>query len=309
VRLTRRIATLSWIALTCLGACADLLDIAENPVLVPPDPFTCTKDDARPPPPPMPDKAVVRVHACDFISSNCSTPVKGLTAKLCEKKDFPCENPKLADLKDTDGDLTFEVPTGGSLGAGFDGYLSVNGPVELCTNKMSVTGADACALVPKCDAAKKAAKDNDCLIPTYIPALLFFNPPITADSVAPMVLPLIPSIAGMNLLAGGGGPTVETSQGVVFATGLDCTGRPAAGLTFNSSPASKSIVYVDNGLISFSTTETDGTGVSGLLGIPFGFAWVSVRSNGPMGPTELAKIGVQILPSTVSYVALAPAHN
>ena len=86
-------------------------------------------------------------------------------------------------------------------------------------------------------------------------------------------------------------------------------GRPAAGLTFSSSPASKNVVYVDNGLISFTTTETDATGVAGLLGIPFGFAWVSVYSKGSMGPTELAKIGIQILPSTASYVALGPAHN
>lgn len=309
MRLTTRIATLSWSALTCLSACADLLDIAENPVLVPPDPFSCTENDAPKPQPPMRDNAIVRVHACDFISSNCSTPVRGLTAKLCEKKDFPCEKPKIAELKDTDGDLMFEVPTGGSLGTGFDGYLSVNGPVELCTNKTSVTGADACVLVPKCDKAKQAAQDNDCLIPTYIPALLFFNPPITADSVAPIVLPLIPSIAGMNLLAGGGGQTVEISEGIVFATGFDCMGRPAAGLTFSSSPASKHVVYVDNGLISFKTIETDASGVAGLLGIPFGFAWVSAYSKGPMGPTELAKIGVQILPSTASYVALAPAQN
>jgi hypothetical protein len=284
-----------------------LLDIAENPVLVPPDPFACSEDDAPKPQPPMRDKAIVRVHACDFISTNCSTPVKGLTAKLCDKKDFPCEKPRIAELKDTDGDVMFEVPTGGSLGAGFDGYLSVAGPVELCTKTSSATGLDACALVPKCDTAKKMSQDNDCLIPSYIPSMLFFNPPITTDSVTPIVLPLIPSIAGMSLVSGAGETTVDINQGIVFATGLDCEGRPAAGLTFNSSPMPKKIGYVDEGLLSFRSTKTDATGVGGLLGISSGFAWVSAFSNGAMGQNELAKIGIQILPSTVSYVALAPA--
>jgi hypothetical protein len=284
-----------------------LLDIAENPVFVPPDPFACTADDAAKPQPPMRDKAIVRVHACDFISTNCSTPVKGLTAKLCDKKDFPCEKPRIAELKDTDGDLMFEVPTVGSLGAGFDGYLSVMSPVELCTKTTSATGLDACALVPMCDAAKKMAQDKVCLIPTYIPAMLFFNPPIESDSVTPIVLPLIPSVQGMALIGGAGEKTVDINQGIVFATGLDCKSQPAAGLTFSSSPMSNKVGYVDNGLLSFMSKETDPSGVAGLLGIPFGFAWVSAFSNGAMGQTELAKIGVQILPSTVSYVALAPA--
>jgi hypothetical protein len=308
VRLTTRLASFSLAALASISACADVLDIAENPVLVPPDSFTC-KDGANSPSP-MPDNAVVRVRACDFISSNCSTPARGLTAKLCDKKDFPCEKPRIAELKDVDGELMFEVPTGGTLGSGFDGYLAVLGPLEQCGDKMNVAGLDACQLAPKCDMAKRMAQDKDCLIPTYIPALLFFNPPITADTSPPIVLPLIPSIAGQNLLAGAaGGATVDPSQGIVFATGLDCFGHPSAGMTFTSSPAAGRVIYIESGLVNPTAVATDRSGVAGLLGLPMGFAWVSAFTPGQMGAREVAKTGIQIMPATVSYVALAPTAN
>ena len=97
VRLSTVIFALSSGALTLLCGCADLLDIAENPMLVAPDPWLCTPGEPIPAPPAR-DKATVRVRACNFISTNCGTRVKGITAKLCDKKDVNCAAPIQADI-------------------------------------------------------------------------------------------------------------------------------------------------------------------------------------------------------------------
>jgi hypothetical protein len=302
VRPNSRISTLAAIALLFPSACADLLDIAENPVLVPPDPWMCKGGETMTPEMPVPDKAVVRVHACDFITTNCGTPVKGLTAKLCDKRDFSCSAPMKKDIRDVDGNLMVEVPTGGSLGAGFDGYLLVEGPMVDCTK----SPPGACMLAPECN---PAMPDEKCNIAAYIPSLLFFNPPVTADTVQPMILPLIANAAALTLVVAAGARTVDPTLGTVFATALDCDGHPAAGLTFgisNGSPMYGALFQV-KGVVSSMATSTDSSGVGGLLGVPMGFTKVSAY---PLGTTrEVASIGAQILPGTVTYVTLIPPHE
>ena len=253
----------------------------------------------------MKDKATVRVHACNFISSNCITPVTGLTASLCGKKDFNCQSPIETGLHDVDGDFTFQVPTGGASGTGFDGYLLVDTPTELCTNRDAFGGADTCVSLPACD---PAMPDESCALPTVIPALLFFNPPVIADLARPLVLPLIPYTAGISLVTGAGASTSALSSGIVFATGLDCAGSPAAGLHFDVLPAPPglSAVYQTNGVISASASETDASGLGGLLGVPAGFVRVSAYVQAAGARREVASIGAQIRPLTVTYVSLIP---
>jgi hypothetical protein len=256
------------------------------------------------PPTATKDKATVRVHVCDFISTNCGTPVTGVTAKLCDKRDFSCSSPMKKDIHDVDGDLVLEVPTGGSLGAGFDGYLQVEGPKVDC----SVAGPGACMLTPDCDPTTMMPSEK-CELLAYITGLLFFNPPVTDDTSKPMVLPLIPTIASVALITGAGAHTIDPSLGIVFATALDCEGRPAEGLTFGVSTGLPlyGMVFQEHGVPNSTARATDSSGIGGLLGVPSGFTTVSAF---PVGTTrEVASIGAQILPRTVTYVTLIPPQK
>lgn len=296
-------STLVASALVFVSGCADLLDIAENPQLVPPDPWACEPVDAMGPAPAMKEAATVRVHVCDFITSNCSTPVTGLKAKLCNKLDVTCMNPVKTDIHDVDGTLTFEVPTRGSLGEGFDGYLLVEGPTADCTKIDPI----ACSVAPDCD---PQMPDEACQVPVYITGLLFFNPPIAADTLQPIVLPFVPNLAALALInAAGAGGRVDPTLGSAFVTVLGCDGRPAGGLTFATSKGAPqyATLYLSNGTVMSSATATDASGTGGLLGVPMGFVTISAS---PAGTTrEVASFGVQIVPGTVSYVTLVPPRE
>jgi hypothetical protein len=251
----------------------------------------------------MKETATVSVHVCDFISSNCGTSVTGLKAKLCNKLDVTCMNPVQTDIRDVDGTLTFQVPTRGSLGEGFDGYLVVDGPKTDCTKLDPV----ACSVALGCD--PKMPSDA-CQVPVYITGLLFFNPPITADTVQPIVLPFIPNLAALALIgAAGAGGRVDPTLGSAFVTALGCDGQPASGLTFSTSKGAPqyATLYLANGTVMSSATATDASGTGGLLGVPMGFVTISAF---PAGTTrEVASFGAQIVPGTVSYVTLVPPRD
>jgi hypothetical protein len=293
----------------CSG-CADLLDIPDAPALIAQDPWECPAPAMDAPAGPKPEKALVRVHACNYITSNCSSVVTGLTASLCNKLDYNCGTPIQSGIHDVNGDLAFEVPTVGSLGTGFDGYLLVNSATELCTNEAAFGGPSSCVAAPGCD---PVAPSEKCRIPLFISGLLFFNPPINADSGQPIVLPLVPWVAGASLLPAAGSNRVEDqSLGIVFATGLDCAGIPAPGLTFRVSPTPPKLgtIFSVNGAPSASAVATDESGIGGLLGVPPGFVQVSAYVTDPnVGGREVASIGVQVLPTSITYVALVPARR
>jgi hypothetical protein len=290
-----------------VSACADLLDIAENPQLVPPDPWLCKggegSGDKMAPAPQTKATSVVRVHVCDLVTSNCSVPVKDVTAKLCNKLDVTCTKPIDASIKGADGDLTFDVPTRGSLGEGFDGYLLVEGPRADCTKSPELV---SCLLAPMCN---MSAPDENCVLPVYITALLFFNPPITEDSTKPIVLPLIQNTEAIRLVLAAGAGMVDPTLGSVFATILDCNGQPASGMTFATSKnkVQYATLFQVNGVVTNMATATDSSGVGGLLGVPEGFATVSAYPAGTA--REVASIGVQIVPGTVTYVTLIPPRS
>jgi hypothetical protein len=294
-----------WVRLCC--GCADILDIPETPMLVVADPWECRSDGVtQQPPAPRPDTAHVRVQSCNFISTNCAMPVTGLTASLCNKKDYNCNVPLRANIRDANGELNFDVPTGGAQSAGFDGYLQVTPSSELCTNE-AMFGAFACALAPNCNVA---APDDNCKLPLFVPGLLFFNPPVAVDPPQPFVLPMLPYATAVNLVVAAGAQRADTTVGSVFVTGLDCDGHPAAGLTFRISPGTPlyGSVYQANGVISTAATETDESGLGGLLGISAGFVTITAYTGEPGAQRAVASVGVQIVPSTVTYVTLVPSH-
>ena len=109
-------------AIHALTGCADLLDLPRTDTLslAPTGPWRCI---GTPPKAAVPatSSAIVRFQVCDFIS-NCTVPVTGLEARLCDKLDIGCLNPRVTDLHDVDGVIEVEVPMGPR---GFDGYLQV----------------------------------------------------------------------------------------------------------------------------------------------------------------------------------------
>lgn len=261
------------------------------------------------PPAPKSDRAHVTVHACSFTSGGgCPEAVTGLTATLCNTLDVECNMPVLQNLHDTNGDFEFDVPTGGPSGKGFDGFLRIASMTGLCTDA-SVFGPAApkiCGIAPQCDPNQP---DEKCRLPQYVNALLFFNPPVTADVQRPILVPLILNAVSAQLLAASGTKMTETGQGFVFATVLDCQGEPASEAMLDLMPmptVPPNKLYLTGGVIS-GATMTDETGIGGLIGVPQGFKTIIATRTGKNGP-EKGTAGIKVEPQTGSYVSviLAP---
>lgn len=296
-------------ALCAASGCAAALDLPDSPTLVVEDNALSCASSSVTRVAPVRDKATVRVHACDFISTNCSATVTSLTASLCDKRDVNCSTPIQSGLHDINGDFAFDVATGGALGVGFDGYLEIKAPTGLCSDPKLFTAPDhmACALAPNCDPTQPDNKN--CTVPTYLPSVLFFNPPVTTDLTSPISVPLIPSVASLALLSAAGSPMANSDAGFVFVTVLDCTGKPASGISVglaNSPGTPIATLYLAGGVISATATSTDVSGVGGLLGVPAGFSEVVARAADSATSEPIARVGIQVLPGSVTYVTLVP---
>ena len=289
------------LSLACsLVGCGPLLDLPESPELVSVDegPWQCL-DEAPSTQGPSSATARVQVQACDFIT-NCANPVTGLSARLCAKRDVGCTNPIVTDIHDEKGLLTVEVPTSGT---GFDGYLEVTAPSKPCTDEtFGQVGPMLCGLLPGCDLE---APDEACDFATYVRALLFFNPPVTEDLSAPMPLPLLPS-AGLPSVVEAAGADLDPTTGNLFITAMDCEGKPAEGVTYGISQHQDKVtqLYVDDGVVSDTSLQTDESGIGGFVGVPPGFAEV-VGFNADL--EKVGSIGVQAAPFTLTYSALVPS--
>jgi hypothetical protein len=310
VRLQSYRALLEPVVLLCLAGCADLLDIPDDPMVVGSLKSACIDSPARAPKPTS-DRAVVRVHACNFVT-NCLESAAGLTATLCSKLDVECADPVEQMIRDVNGDLAFQVPTGGVSGAGFDGYLRISTPRASCTDDTLFGAANglACSLAPGCD---KASPGSSCMIPVFLDSMLFFNPAITVDALNPLILPLIPTAASFGLIAAADARTADISTGFVFVTVLDCDGTPAAGATVDIMPRPASLggtLYLADGVPNAGVQATDASGVAGLLGVPKGFRQIVASKTGATS-TSRGSVGVQVGPSMVTYVniVLSPAED
>jgi hypothetical protein len=289
-----------------LFGCESALDLADDPqvVVVETGPWRCLGKTSEPVVSSKPT-ASVHVRTCDFVS-NCTTNIPDMTARLCSKRDVNCSTPLLSNIPDVNknGDLHFEVPTG------FDGYLEVTSPKKSCLD----FGDQSSLLCPManqlqgCDLAN-AATDPRCFMPTYAQTLLFFNPPIGADTTVPLDLPMLSLGNAPTLLQSAGIPIAalasNPSGGNLFVTVRDCDGKPASGVKL-SIPAQDHEVfqmYIASGLPTRDATETDSSGVGAFVGIPAKF--VEVSAFAPDGRL-IGKIGVQGGPSSLTYSNLAP---
>jgi hypothetical protein len=292
-------ALLSFVALT---GCAEILDIpsTDRLGLAPSGPWRCLNAPAEPVVPAV-SKAIVRFQVCDFIS-NCTTPVTELRANLCDKLDVGCINPRVADIRDRGGLLEIEVPTGPR---GFDGYLQVTTQFAPCFDSGvfgNAAGALLCQLAPDCD---PKAPTEACNIPTYSPALWFFNPPIVADLAQPISLQLYPTAALPLVLDAAGGELVP-GTGSVFMTVLDCDGQPASGVALEIAEYEDEAypLYFDSGVISNTASETDSSGIGGFIHIPPGFVEITGSNRDGLA---MGKVGVQASAGFVTLTVMPPS--
>lgn len=266
------------------------------------EPWSCLDDGTATTLSVPPRMATVRVHACDFLNS-CITPVPELVARVCGRRDINCTNPILEDIRgDENGDLEFTLPTGSN---GFDGYLELNSPTHDCrdSNVFGDAVQQLCQLLaPNCE---RNSNPSECLVPHYARSLLFFNPPVVADSVEPIQLPLLSSV-GLPQVVDAAGVALDPDAGNLFLTALDCNGTPAAGVAFNlkDNQGAATQLYIDSGAVSDSVLETDESGVGGFVGVPAGFAEVVAYTSDLQ---VIGEIGVLAAPYTMTYAALVPS--
>lgn len=292
-----------------LTGCTQLLDLPDDPVVAPEGPWGCLGGGPEtvglfsvPSNPPDNPTASVTVEACDFVTG-CTTAVSGLTAKLCNKRDVGCSSPLLENILDENGRLTVDVPT---LGRGFDGYLLVSSPQALCTDEEMFPGTNGslCQIAQECDSM---APDDSCLVPTYAPALVFFNPPISADVATPLPLQLLRS-AALPAVVEAAGAELNPSTGNFFITALDCNGELAPGVTYEISQHQElvSALYVDSGVVSDTIFQTDGSGIGGFVGVPPGF----VEITGFTSDFErIGQVGLQSAPFSLTYSLMVPSAS
>ena len=291
-----RVLTGPLVALASLPACAELVSFPDDPTLADPGPWDCLADPAASTPPAS-ATIPVRVRTCDSFG-DCSVPIEGLSAELCQKLDVGCARPVLSDVTPIDGVFELEVPVDE---LGFDGYLKVSSSTELCTGSEGELGASLCALAPGCD---PTAPDERCQVPLYAPALFFFSPPIRREPTEPFSLSLM-RLAAVPALAQAAGAPFDPESGSLVVTGLDCRGGRAAGVSYElrQHPERATPLYMANGILSSSLAETDTTGVGAFVGVPPGFVDVLGFAGG--GDT-IGGVGVQVSRLAISYATLAP---
>ncbi|HWA75320.1 MAG TPA: hypothetical protein VG937_23445 [Polyangiaceae bacterium] len=294
-------AAMPWLLLQ--AGCAEVLDVPSDPRVVKTGPWRCVNSAPRALTAPASD-AEVRVRTCDFIT-DCTTDVTGLTAKLCDKRDVGCNQPRQSGITDANGEFKFRVPT---AGGGFDGYLRVDSPLAFCTDTQAfgaVAGATLCGLTsPLCDLARP---DERCYVTLFAPAMLFFNPPIVRDVEQPLPLQMFPS-SGLPAVIAAAGIQIDPAGGSLFLQALDCDGVPASGVSFEVTQHRDVVqpLYVDNGVVSSTAPQTDATGVGGFVGVPPGFATVVAHNSDGV---EIGQIGLQAAASILTYGTLAPSPS
>jgi hypothetical protein len=279
------------------AACAEVVSFPEDPRLVESGPWRCVGAQA-PPDPGAQSTATVRMRVCDAFGE-CAAPPGGLSAELCAKVDVGCTRPLDIEIREVDGLLEFDVPIGND---GFDGYLAVSSPSEPCTSaSFGEASAALCAASRGCDPEQP---DDRCLVPVYVRALWFFNPPIIADTAEPLRLSLLSSAAQPSLAIASGG-SFDPTTGSVVVTGFDCDGGRAPGVSYDMRQHADAVSqwYMANGILTASVSETDATGMGGFVGVPPGFADVEAYN---ADNERIGAVGVQVSAGTISYASLVP---
>jgi len=264
-----------------LLGCGMMLDLAEDPQVVETGPWRCLGKVT----PALSTKptSLVRVRTCDFVS-NCTETVAGMTGQLCHKADVGCRNPIMTGIPGTNGELSFQAPTG------FDGFLKLSAPMKHCMDFPADSTAIICGMAITLQGCVNPENRNDplCNVPTHAESMLFFNPPVNADMTKPIDLPLLSMASWPSVMQSGGVPQESllqmTEGGNLFVSVKDCDGKPASGVTFSIPPQQNETfqMYVTNGLPTRDATATDSSGIGAFVGLTKG-KFVEVSAQTPDG--------------------------
>jgi hypothetical protein len=68
------------------------------------------------------------------------------------------------------------------------------------------------------------------------------------------------------------------------------------------------VLYLENGLISSTATQTDSSGLGGIINVPSGFVSVEGTIGNDDGTRRrMGAFGVQVTPFNISYSTLSPS--
>jgi hypothetical protein len=220
----------------------------------------------------------------------------GIIARPCAKADVACSAPLSGPvLPDAMGRVAF------TLESGFDGYVEVD-PIGPDGGLPKDAGADGSA--SKDAGADGGGDAGNPLAGLYVPAMVFFNPPLV-DDILYLAAPLV-SYGGLTALAAQFGNTINPMFGAAVALAADCSGTPADGVSvsLDVSHSSTRTFYFVNGLPTEFADTTDVTGYSGFINVPPGIRTIAGTRKATGQRT--GTISVVVRPGTVTYAVLPP---
>ena len=140
--------------------------------------------------------------------------------------------------------------------------------------------------------------------PDIIHGLFFFNPPVATD--LPQAMISIGSTEVIALLALQAGAVQEPDRGVVLLGARDCTGAPAAGVTFMVSGSDPQAVpfYSEQGLPSGTAQQTDVAGYGGLLNAAAGS--VTFTASDVETGRRLGSVTLLAQENAITYGSISP---
>jgi hypothetical protein len=190
----------------------------------------------------------------------------------CSKMDILCANPLgPAIAPDGNGLATITVPSS------FDGYAEI----------------------------VSATTGNDTGASTYVPSLVFFNPPPIKDSNNSMTAMFLPE--ALAALAESNNNVIDPTLGNLFSGAIDCKGNLSEGVSFETDrtvAATRRFYYVD-GLPNFGAVATDASGYGGFINLPNGTIQIYAKLKAT-GQT-IGTVSVFIRAGHISQVDLAPS--
>jgi hypothetical protein len=139
-----------------------------------------------------------------------------------------------------------------------------------------------------------------------VPTLYFFNPPIDHDQA--VLISLASPAANVGLLLQLGRQPIP-GHGNVVILAADCTGAPAAGVSYatTSGDGMTSSFYTVKSLPTVTATATDADGYGGLVNVPVGAATVTASLANPRA--DLGTISLLVQDGAITYSRVVPIAN
>jgi len=137
-----------------------------------------------------------------------------------------------------------------------------------------------------------------------VPALYFFNPDIDRDQAVSISVAAPAAYVGLLLQLE---RQPSPGHGNVVISALDCTGAPAAGVSYSTLDGDDmtSPFYTLKGLPTLTAKATDAVGYGGLINVPAGTATVTTTLASP--PADLGMISLLVREGAITYARVVPS--